>query len=173
MDKALASKIEVNRKAYERLLKDDNYTDVRFNPKNGALTAVHVKHLFDTTIGKFGIPRGDYEWISLDVLYEYGRIVILESEYDKDGVKTPDGYLDGKKFDIKGIEGMGKRNIEYKIYDASDQEAETVVLYFHAESVFSMKRIIEGYDAYMRNSKSKKVTALYYILDGKLHKYEK
>ena len=173
MNKALASRIEVNRKEYERLLKDDNYTDVRFNPNNGALSAIHKKHHFDSTKGIFGIERGKYEQISLEVLYEYGRSIIFESEYDKEGVKTPDGLLDGKKFDIKGIEGTSKRNIEYKIYEASNQGAETVVLYFHTKGVFSMQRIIEGYDAYMRNSKSKKVTTLYYILDEKLHKYEK
>jgi len=173
MDEALIVKIEANRKEYYRLLKDDNYTDVRFNPKNGALLAIHKEHHFDSTIGIFGISRGEYERISLEVLYEYGRSIILESEYDIDCVKTPDGLLDWKKFDIKGVEGKGKRNIEYKIYEGSIQGAETVVLYYHEESVFSMKRIVEGYDAYMRNSKSKKVTTLYYILDRKLYKYEK
>ena len=36
MDKVLSDRIEANRKEYERLIKDDNYTDVRFNQKNGA-----------------------------------------------------------------------------------------------------------------------------------------
>jgi len=172
MDDALIVRIEANRKEYERLLKDEHYINVRFNPKNGALLAIHKEHHFDSTKGIFGIERGDYERISLEVLYEYGRNVVLESEHNIDGVKTPDGLLDWKKFDIKGIEGTGKRNIEYKIYEGSNQGAETVVLYFHSESVFSMHRIIEGYDAYMRNSKSKKISTLYYILDRKLYKYE-
>ena len=165
--------IEAKKIEYQRLIKDRNYTEVRFNPKNGALSAIHKDHLFDKTEGVFGIERGEYERISLDVLYEYGRSIILESEHDIDGVSTPDGLLDWKKFEIKGIEGIGKRNIEYKIYEASGQGAETVVLYFHKEEVFSMQRIIDGYNAYIRNSKSKKVTTLYYILGRKLYKYEK
>ena len=47
MDKVLADRIEANSKEYVRLLEDDNYTDVRFNPKNGALSAIHKEHRFD------------------------------------------------------------------------------------------------------------------------------
>ena len=162
-----------NRREYLRLTKDRNYTNVRFNSKNGALSAIHKDHHFDKTEGIFGIKRGEYERISLNVLYKYGKSIVLESEQEIDGVSTPDGLLDWKKFEIKGIEGIGKRNIEYKIYEASRQGAETVVLYFHKEEVFSMQRIVDGYGAYMRNSKSKKITTLYYILGGKLYKYEK
>ena len=38
MDKALIDRIEANKAEYERLLKDECYIDVRFNPKNGALS---------------------------------------------------------------------------------------------------------------------------------------
>ena len=41
MNEALSEKIETNRKEYERLMKDGKYPDVRFNPKNGALAAIH------------------------------------------------------------------------------------------------------------------------------------
>jgi hypothetical protein len=67
MDKSLADRIDANRNEYERLLIDDKYTNVRFNSRNGALSAIHKEHNFDPTIGIFGIPRGDYELISLDV----------------------------------------------------------------------------------------------------------
>ena len=40
MNEVLADNIKANKKEYERLLRDDNYTDVRFNPKNGALSAL-------------------------------------------------------------------------------------------------------------------------------------
>jgi len=83
MDKELEVRIEANRKEYERLLKDDDYTDVRFNPRNGALSAIHREHNFDPTIGIFGIPRGNYERISLDVLYDYGNCVILDNKLFK------------------------------------------------------------------------------------------
>ena len=79
MVRKLSEKIEVNRKEYELLLKDPNYMDVRFNPKNGGLSAIHKDHNFDPTIGLFKIARGDYERISLNVLYNYGNSVILGS----------------------------------------------------------------------------------------------
>ena len=130
------------------------------------------KHHFDLTVGKFGIPRGDYERISLDVLYEYGRSIILDSEYTKDGVKTPEGLLDGKKFEIKGIEGTGKRNIIDKISDAGSQGAETIVLYYHVAEIFDLYKISKAYKGYLKLSKTKRVQAVYYIVDNKLNKIE-
>ena len=108
MVKTLSDRIEANRKEYYRLLIDGNYTDVRFNPKNGALLAIHKKHYFDPTIGIFEIPRGKYEKIASEVLFDYGMSVILNSEISGYQVKTPEGFLNGKLFDIKGIEGSGK-----------------------------------------------------------------
>ena len=169
MNETLSEKIKANRKEYERLMKDDDYTDVRFNPKNGALSAIHKEHNFDTYIGKFGIERGDYERNSVDILYDSGKKIILGSEIKPEGIKSNEGFLDDKKFDIKGVEGTGKRNIEYKLYEASGQDAETVVLYYPDKSVFSKQRIIDDYAAYMRNSKSKKIKMVCYIVDNNLH----
>ena len=170
MNSALVTKIEANRKEFERLLKDSDYIDVRFNPINGALVAVHKEHHFDPTIGKFGIARGDYERISLEVLFDYGKTIVLDSEYTKDGIKTPDGFLDGKYFEIKGIEGIGGRNIIDKISDAGHQGAESLVLYYHDSNMFDLQKIINSYKGYSKLSFSKKVKNVYYIVDKKLYK---
>ena len=170
MDKSLADRIEANRKEYERLLKDDNYTNVRFNPRNGALAAIHKEHNFDPTIGKFGIPRGDYERVSLDVLFEYGNSVIFGSEKLGRNVRANEGFLNGKPFDVKGIEGTGKRNIIDKISDASNKGAETIVLYFHEESVFDRQRIVNAYNGYLKLSKTSRIRTVYYIVADKLFK---
>ena len=169
MDKALEVKIEANRKEYERLTKDDNYTDVRFNPRNGALSAIHKEHNFDPTIGIFGIPRGDYERISLDVLYDYGNSVILGSEKMGREIKTSEGHLNGILFEIKGIEGISKYNIIKDIKDASKKQAEVVVLYYHDITLFSEKQIRESYQSYLRNSKSKRIKFINYIVENKLY----
>ena len=168
--KVLSEKIEANRREYERLIKNDNYTEVRFNPKNGALAAIHREHNFDPTIGIFEIPRGDYERISLNVLYEYGNSVILWSEKLGRNVRALEGFLNGIPFDIKGIEGTGKRNIIDKISDASRKGAKTIVLYFHNESVFNLQRIINAYNGYLKLSKTNRIQNVYYIIDNKLHK---
>jgi hypothetical protein len=170
--KALSDKIEANRIEYERLLKDDNYTDVRFNPRNGALLAIHKEHHFDATIGKYGIPRGDYERIAIEVLYDYGRSVILWSENKGIGIKMPEGLLDGKKFDIKGIEGVGKRNIIDKISDAGGQGAETIVLFYYDAGIFDLHKITKAYKGYLKLSKTNRVQTVYYIINNKLHKIE-
>ena len=164
-----AVKIETNRKEYQRFLNDDNYTDVRFNPKNGALSAIHKDHQFDPTIGKFGLPRGNYERITLDVLYDYGRSAILGSERTPRGIQVPDGLLDGYKFEIKGIEGTGKNNIINNLKDANRKGAEAVILYYHDKNLFSEEQIQESYQSYLRNSKSKRIGYLYYIVDRKLY----
>jgi len=165
----LADRIRTNRKTYERLLKDDNYTNVRFNPKNGALSAIHKDHNFDPTIGKFGIPRGDYERISLDVLFEYGNSIILGSEKKPDGIKSNEGFLNDKKFDIKGIEGTGKRNLIDKISDAGSKEAEIIVLYYHDADIFDFHKIINAYKGYLNLSKSKRIQTVFYIVDNELY----
>jgi hypothetical protein len=172
MDRALSERVETNRKEYNRLLKDSNYIDVRFNEKNGGLSAIHKEHSFDSTVGKFGIPRGEYERISLDVLYDYGRGVVLESEKSKLNKKFSEGFLDGIRFDIKGIEGIGGRNIIDKISHASRQGAESVVLYFHDKNLFDRKKIVNAYKGYLKLSKTKQVKTIYYIVDNKLHKLE-
>ena len=170
MDKELEVRIEANRKEYERLLKDDDYTDVRFNPRNGALSAIHREHNFDPTIGIFGIPRGNYERISLDVLYDYGNCVILGSEKLGRNIRAIEGFLNGKPFDMKGIEGTGKRNIIDKISDASNKGAETIVLYFHEERFFERQRIVNAYNGYLKLSKTNRIQTVYYIVDNKLFK---
>jgi hypothetical protein len=65
-------------------------------------------------------------------------------------------------------EGMGKRNIEYKIRDASQKNAKVIVLYYHDKRNFSLQSIKDGYNSYLRNSKNKKIQAIYYIVDGEL-----
>jgi hypothetical protein len=161
--------IEANRKEYYRLLKDENYTEVRFNPQNGALSAIHIEHNFDPTFGKYGIPRGDYERISINVLFDYGRSVILGSEKLGREIKVAEGHLNGKLFEIKGIEGDSKNNIIKDIKDASKKRAEMIVLYYHDKTLFSEKKIRESYQSYLRNSKSRRVQHVYYIVDKKLY----
>ena len=113
------------------------------------MSAIHKEHNFDPTIGKFGIPRGDYEKITLNVLYDYGRNAILCSERTPRGTQFADGLLDNNKFEIKGIDGIGKNNI--------------------ANNLFSEEQIQKSYQSYLRNSKRKRISHLYYILNGKLY----
>ena len=167
-NQALVDYIEANRKEYERLLKDENYTDVRFNPINGALSAIHKDHRFDSEMGIFGIERGEYERISLNVLYEYGQKVVLGSEKQEYKIKMPDGELNDKKFDIKGVEGIGKNNIINDIKDANKKVVETIVFYQHDRNLFDEGVLRGNYVTYLRNSNNKRIQNVYYIVDKKL-----
>jgi hypothetical protein len=169
MNKALADRIEANRIEYHRLLEDSNYTDVRFDKQTGGLAAIHIEHKFDPRIGIFGIPRGDYERITADVLYEYGMSVILGSEKPKFNKKVSEGFLDEKRFEIKGVEGTGKNNIINNLKDTNKKEAEIIVLYYHDKDMFSEKQVQESYQSYLRNSTNKRIQRVYYIIDRKLH----
>ena len=169
MNETLANRIEANRQEYYRLLKDSNYTGVRFNEKTGGLLAIHREHRFDPAKGIFGIPRGDYERISLDILYKYGNSVIFGSEVSEYKIKAPDGILNGKKFDIKSIEGVGKNNIINNMKDANKKRAESIVLYYHDNSLFDECQLRNSYESYFRNSKSKRIKEVYYIVDRELY----
>ena len=168
-------RIEENRKTYEELLKDKNYTDVHFNPKTGGLKATHIHHNFDPEIGRFGLERGEYERRSQNVLYNYGQKVILESERAPEGVKTPDGSLNNIKFDIKGVEGTKKKTITRKFLSANKQNADIIVLYYHNESVFSVNRLRNGYADYLEemrlNNIQNNIRNIYYIIGNKLYKF--
>ena len=130
----------------------------------------HKDHFFDPTIGKFGIPRGDYEINASNVLAKYGKTVVLTSEKQAFGIKTPDGLLNGTKFDIKGIEGSSHRIIKDAISKSSKQGAEVTVLYFHDKNLFDIDSVREGYGKYLANSKSKRVQTVYCVVEKYLYR---
>ena len=146
----------------------EDWIKAGFDENSGGYMTYHKKHHFDPTIGIFGIPRGDYEKITSKILMKYGMKVELSSEKPSDN-KKPDGLLNDKIFDIKAVEGTGKENVLKDIKDASKKGAETVVLYFHKKDWLDEKQIHENYQTYLRNSKSKRIQQVYYIVDGKLH----
>ena len=104
----------------------------------------------------------------MDVLYKYGKKIILESEVAPEGHKSSEGFLEDVSFDIKGIEGTSERNILRKMYETSEKKAKILLLYYHDNDLFNKQKIIDGYRSYLRNSKSKNVESIYYILDNKL-----
>jgi len=173
-------RIEANRQEYDRLKNNPDYTDkyadmLRFNPKTGALTAVHNKHNFDPQPSKIAgyKTKGDYEKAAIEVLYQYGRKIIMASESAANGIRTPDGHLDDMVFDIKAIEGTGKNNIKHKFQEAYNQQAEHVVLFYPSESLFDLDRIAIGYKMYLGQlKKTNPIKFISYIVNGKLYRYK-
>jgi len=141
-----------------------------FDEHSGGYVIYHNDHQFDPTIGKFGIPRSDYEKNSSQVLSKHGMNVVLKSEKQNCNNEYYDGFLNGVPFEIKGIEVMNNRIIKDKIAEASRQKAEIVVLYFHDKVLFNRDFVLNGYIKYLNNSKSKRVKTVYCVVEKHLYK---
>ena len=165
MDKALTIKIEANRKEYERLLKDDNYTDVRFNPDNGGLTAMHKGHkknnpkeekYFD------GLTSIDLEKKCQDVLFKNGHSCILEKENIRDAngklVSTLDSTTNGIAMDIRSATKnalnyrnmLDEKNNQLEKYNSRADvvvKSSSVILYFHDSSFYDSQKVGNGFAA--------------------------
>jgi hypothetical protein len=171
-------RMALNRKSYNRLKDDADYRDVKFNPVTGGLYACHRLHHFDKTESLVfkGISRSLYEIATYEVLYQYGRSVILSAEIGGDrGVGTPDGWLDGLIFEVKGVElPLGSmitwKYVKKRILKASRKGSVIMVMYFHDSRMFSLEAMRVGYKAYLTNSGSKRVETVYYIVGGQLYK---
>lgn len=145
---------EENYQEYLRLLKDPNYYDVYFDEQSGGVSAIHREHKFDSEIGAFGIKVGEYETLAVNALRKSGHYVTLESELAPNGVKTPDGQIDGFIMEIKAIEKNGKWAIKYKLHRAAKQGAECVILYFHKKELFSIERFEDGWSKFQADKDS-------------------
>ena len=137
---------EENYQEYLRLKENPEYNEVVFDGKSGGVSAVHRLHRFDKQIGPFGYKRGEYEHHVVTILRQNGHRVILLSEDDYEtSLKRCDGLLDGVMMEIKTIEGDGHWSVRTKIYDASRQGADLLVLFFPKSNFFSVSRIEEGW----------------------------
>ncbi len=151
---------EENFQEYLRLLHDPYYYDVCFDEQSGGVSAIHLNHKFDTVIGAFGLKKGDYEKNTLYALRRRGHVVTLESELAPNGVKTPDGLIDGMVMDIKATEKDGKWSVKKKIHSAAKQGAECIILYFHEKRLFSLERINDGWKKFLVDKDSQPYVAI-------------
>jgi len=148
MNKTLADKIKANRKEYHRLLKDSDYTNVRFNPKNGALSAIHQEHVFDP-------KRGKYEIHVQEVGYKYGNAVVLDREPGNIyKVKYTDGTWNGKQFEISSRETATPQNIKKGLnHCAGKPNVKIAILYFPNDN-FNIQNFERGLAMYNGIGKS-------------------
>lgn len=145
---------EENYQEYLRLSNDPNYYDVSFDEKSGGVSAVHCGHKFDSEVGEFGIKMGDYEKLVVEALRKRGHFITLESELAPNGIKTPDGQIDGLIMEIKATEKKGKWAIKDKLHRAAKQGAECVILYFHKEELYSSERVDDGWNKFLSDKDS-------------------
>lgn len=115
-----SERIEANRRDYERLKADPDYTDVEFNPENGGLKATHVGHEDHSSkdskkfFEKF--TTTDLEKMCQDVLFKNGYSCILANEHVFDNLTGKqltalDSITNGNYVDIFSITKNGKNTI--------------------------------------------------------------
>lgn len=158
---AEAARIEANRREYERLKADPNYTDVEFNPKNGGLKATHIEHEKHTKVDKKRLAFGtmtpwDLEKECQEILYQNGYSCILNSEHLFDAatgkqLKVLDSTTNGMQMDIASITQNGKNTIRSAISKKRQQIKEinarngehnnTLILHFHEPAYYYEEKV--------------------------------
>lgn len=116
---------EQRKNKYEILKKDDDYVNVTFDAKSGALKATHVKHNFNG-------GKGWYEKHVQDVGFKNGASVILEEEdHSQFKKRHVEGTWNGLKFEIAGKETATAQNIREGLkHCAKKKGCKIAVLYF-------------------------------------------
>ena len=84
------------------------------------------------------------------------HIILFESESAPEGVKTPDGTIDGIRMDVKAVEGYGKWSIKDKFYDSIKKNVECVILYFHRKELYSVERLDDGWVKFINDKDSQR-----------------
>ena len=163
MNKALLNKINSNKTEYERLLKDSYYTNVRYNPKNGGLTAIHKEHHFDEKTGK-------YEKTVQDLFFKKGDLFTLESESSLIAGKKVDGKLNSFSHEISTIIGTGDNAIKRALNHSRQKQSDVAILYFPNKETFNMNRLRDGIRKY-NGQADYRFTHIVYIVDDKIYYY--
>jgi hypothetical protein len=175
MERSLQDRIKANRKEYERLLKDDNYTDVKYDPNNGGLIATNKRHKKNSVRDETyfdGLTSIDLEEKCQNVLFRNGYSCIRERENIKDAngklVSTLDTTTNGIPMDIKSAT---KNTINYRnmLDDKNNQlekynsrtdvvKSSSVILYFYDASFYDKQKVINGVSSFNKLLEGKNKT---------------
>lgn len=152
------NRIVSNKKEYERLKKDPDYMDVRFNKKNGGLKASHIGHNFD----KIG---GVYEKHVQNAGFISGHKVIFGNE--KNGgskERFTEGTWDNKQFEVAGRETATENNILKGLKHCASKRTTQIAVLDFPNGKFSQEIIKEAL---------KRFNGLEKLKDGQYLKFEK
>lgn len=133
---------EENRKEYERLKKDSDYTKVEYDEASGGIKATHKEHTFDQNTGW-------YETTVQDVGMKNGHTVVLEREihtiYKK---RNTEGRWDGEPFEIAGKETATPNNIRDGLKHCAKKPNCKVAVLFFPKNNFDLSNFYTGLNMY-------------------------
>ena len=119
--------IESNRKIYNSYSEDWIKNADSFDENSGGFYVIHREHNFDK-------KNGRYEIESAKALITEGYRIELQSERSRiQGVKIPDGLLNGKLCELKAVIKNSAKSIQRQIEDSARKKALFVVLHFTEE----------------------------------------
>lgn len=131
-----------NHKEYERLKKDPNYQDVKYDDATGGMKATHNDHTFDKN-------KGWYETTVRDIGMHFGHSVILDREvhsiYKKRNIE---GRWDGKSFEIAGKETATSSNIRDGLKHCASKPNCKVAVLFFPKNNFNLSEFHKGVSRY-------------------------
>lgn len=158
--------LQERRAEYQRLLNDPDYKNVQFDEKTGGVYAEHRLHSTQNNNKEFffGNMTGfDLEKEFAGIAYHKGHSVIMRQEGTVREIinkieylnRELDTIIDGRLADIASVT-KSKASYEYKLLHKNGQliefnaqhgtNADTVILYFHDENMYSEKRIKDSID---------------------------
>ena len=164
--KCKAHHLQERKKEYQRLLNDPDYKNVQFDEKTGALYAEHRLHSSQNNNKErfFGNMTGiDLEKEYARTAFRLGHSVIMRQEGTIKEIigkqmiynRELDTVTDGKLADIASIT-KDKPSYEYVLLHKNRQlmdfnvqhgtDADTVILYFHDQNMYSEERIRDSID---------------------------
>ncbi len=129
----LALRREANRKLFEELSVDDNYTNVAFDYESGGISAEHILHNFD----KFG---GEYERNVAEAGRIAGHSVIFGVERGSNERKT-EGFWDGMRFEVAGRETGTINNIKRGLEHCADKRTTEIAVLDFPFGGFSLEKL--------------------------------
>ena len=174
IDGCIGREVE-NKKEYERLLMDKDYTDVKYDKKSGRVKATHIGHNKPDE----GI---DLEQECQDLLYRWGHRAILRNEfYNMKLAHRPpslDLELDGIIMDIRSITTAGvygnamsvKNNQLGRVKKKTGIISDSLCLHFHEPEKFSEEQLLHDIDWFKKHcidvGTTQRIKHIYVVVNG-------
>lgn len=147
---------EENRKEYERLKKDPDYTNVEYDEKTGGVKGSHKDH-------NFAKKGGEYEKEIQIAGFNSGHSVIFESEKGFSSRHT-EGKWDGRLMEVAGRETATENNVLKGLKHCASKRATQIAILDYPKG---------GFDEIILSNAIKRYRGLEKLNDGQFVQFEK
>lgn len=165
-----------NAALYNIYKRDVDYKEVDYNPGNGALKAVHVRHKTHPNDDKtyFGEEKLTGDMLEQEFVreaYRDGHQIVMREE--REHKVDLDMILDGNMMDLASVTGdnyksaLKRKNIQLEKYNAENGTSlDSMCLYFHDPDSFSLEKLRDTVSEFDGRGKPRFVKKIYVMLKG-------